>query len=450
MVQFTGSGGFAAFGGTRTVSLGGGSINWSAANFIATGQTLILGSAVADGTVDWQQAISMAGQARTVQVNNGSATVDAIMSAAIGGGSSGVANGFTKTGTGTLAFTSNLNSYWGPTTVSNGTLTVGNGSTNGILSSNSATISVASGATLAVNRSNDVSQAVAGGLGNGAAVISGDGGFTQAGGGITTLTLTNTYLGATTVSNGTLRLGASNVLANTNVTIAAATLDVGAGFTDTVGTLDVTAAATINLGDSSSKLVFANSNLVDWTDTYPDGTLNITGAFVSGSSIKFATSVGLSAGQLASITLNGSPATFSLDGSGFLVSGGGPVGFAAWQAANGTLGDRSDDHDNDGVDNGTEHFIHGTVANSGFTALPGVDEALDGTLSVTWTKAATYTGSYPTHYVVETSTTLAGPWTIETSPGNVSFPSANEVKYTFPGGPGYSGKIFARLKVTGP
>ncbi len=371
-VRWTGSGGFAAFGGTRTVLFSASSINWTATNFIGDTRTLVLGSSAADGTVDWQQPISMAGGIRTVQVNNGSAAVDAIMSGRIAGGVSGnTNNGLTKTGAGTLALTNNTNSYWGPTTV----------------------------------------------------------------------------------SEGTLRLGASNVLpdTNTNVTIAAATLDVGAGFTDLTGTgtLDVTAAATINLGDGSSQLAFANSFGVDWTG----GSLNITGTFVSGFSLKFgdgSPGTGLNSGQLAAITINGVPGSYTINGSGFLVSGGGPVGFAAWQAANGTLGDRSADHDNDGVDNGTEHFIHGTVANSGFTALPGVDKALDGTLSVTWTKAATYTGSYPTHYVVETSTTLAGPWTIETSPGNVSFPSANEVKYTFPGGPGYSGKNFARLKVTGP
>lgn len=84
-----------------------------------------------------------------------------------------------------------------------------------------------------------------------------------------------------------------------------------------------------------------------------------------------------------------------------------------------------------------------------FTALPAVTNTL-GTLSVTWTKAASYTGTYGTHFVVETSATLAGPWTTETSPGNVSFPSANEVKYTFPRGTAYTGKLFARLKVTGP
>jgi hypothetical protein len=50
---------------------------------------------------------------------------------------------------------------------------------------------------------------------------------------------------------------------------------------------------------------------------------------------------------------------------------------------------------------------------------------------------------------VETSTTLSGAWTVEPSPGNVADSPAS-VTYTFPGGPAYSGKKFARLKVTGP
>jgi hypothetical protein len=96
----------------------------------------------------------------------------------------------------------------------------------------------------------------------------------------------------------------------------------------------------------------------------------------------------------------------------------------------------------------------GVTATSGFTPLPGVVNT-SGVLSVTWTKAAGYTGTYGTDYWVETSATLnTGSWTAEIAdPGvgfTVTFPSATEVKFTFPAGPPYSGKKFARLKVTGP
>jgi len=123
-------------------------------------------------------------------------------------------------------------------------------------------------------------------------------------------------------------LGANDVLPNTtNVTIAAATLD-AATFDDTVGTLDVTAAATINLG-SGANLAFAASNAVDWT-TIP-GTLNITGTFVPGNgvdpgvgsnpgSLRFGTNnTGLTADQLLQITAIGWTG-FGLDAFGFLTA----------------------------------------------------------------------------------------------------------------------------------
>ena len=78
------------------------------------------------------------------------------------------------------------------------------------------------------------------------------------------------------------------------VSIGNATLD-AATFADTAGTLDVTSTATINLG-SAAALAFADSSAIDWTG----GTLNLTGTFVSGASLRFGTSnTGLTATQLA-------------------------------------------------------------------------------------------------------------------------------------------------------
>jgi autotransporter-associated beta strand protein len=131
-------------------------------------------------------------------------------------------------------------------------------------------------------------------------------------GGSLTLSGTNTYSGATTISSGTLKLGANNALPNvTAISIGTGTLDADTR-TDTVGTLAVTGAATINLG-TGGKLVFDNSSGTAWT-----GTLNITGAFVSGISLRFGTtSSGLTRDQLARIP---PPAGFyyELDVNGFL------------------------------------------------------------------------------------------------------------------------------------
>ncbi|QTN31445.1 autotransporter-associated beta strand repeat-containing protein [Akkermansiaceae bacterium] len=116
------------------------------------------------------------------------------------------AGNFEKKGPGILALQGGnaASTYSGSTTISEGTLQLGLNTTSGALSLNTTSITIASGASLAINRSNAVTQAAGGILGNGTIPLTGDGSFVQMGGGVTTLTLGNTYTGGTTVSNGTL------------------------------------------------------------------------------------------------------------------------------------------------------------------------------------------------------------------------------------------------------
>lgn len=134
-------------------------------------------------------------------------------------------------------------------------------------------------------------------------------------GGKLTLTAANIYSGTTTINGGTLALGASNRLPDsTAVSIGNGTLD-SATYSDTVGTLDVTGSATVNLG-AGSTLAFANSSGVDWTG----GTLIITGTFISGSSLRFGTTNdGLTPGQLALIS-SVEFGEFSLNSDGYLIA----------------------------------------------------------------------------------------------------------------------------------
>ena len=271
-------------------------------------------------------------------------------------------------------------------------------------------------------------------------VLSGIGSLVKTGAGTLTLAGSNSYTGTTRVTAGTLALGAGNVLPASALSIGNATLD-AATFSDTLGTLDVTSTATIHLGTGAA-LAFANSSAVSWTG----GSLNLSGTFVAGSSLRFGTTNGgLTATQLALISADGFTG-FALNASGFLtamVSGS----YAVWQAANHTAQAMNLDHDNDGVSNGIEYFLGGTTNTTGFTALPGVT-ASGGTFSITWTKAASYPGAYPADFVVETSSTLLGAWTpaaLGTGADTVEI-TGNSVKYTFPA----DTKKFARLKVTGP
>jgi autotransporter-associated beta strand protein len=103
------------------------------------------------------------------------------------------AGGITKTGNG-IATLTGTNTYSGATTISAGTLQVGNGGTTGSLGSGNVT----NNATLAINRNNAYT------LAND---ISGTGSLTQAGTGTTTLSGNNTYTGGTTINAGALNLG---------------------------------------------------------------------------------------------------------------------------------------------------------------------------------------------------------------------------------------------------
>ncbi|NDE78940.1 MAG: transporter, partial [Chitinophagaceae bacterium] len=101
---------------------------------------------------------------------------------------------FTKSGTGTLTLSGN-NTYSGTTTISGGTLQIGAGDASGSLLSNS----IINNAALSFNRSDSY---------NYGGSISGTGILTKAGVGTLTLSSNNTYSGTTTVSEGTLQIGA--------------------------------------------------------------------------------------------------------------------------------------------------------------------------------------------------------------------------------------------------
>jgi autotransporter-associated beta strand protein len=175
----------------------------------------------------------------------------------------------------------------------------------------------------------------------------------------------NTYSGNTTISAGTFILGANNVLPDTTaVSIGAATLDADTR-TDTAGTLNITAAATISLGTGAA-LAFADSSAVTWA-----GTLNITGTFVSGTSLRFGTtSSALTPTQLSRISKPGGGA-LTLNSSGYLIDA--PVsGYAAWASINASTTTLVQDQDNDGVSNALEYVLGGTVLMNDLARFPVV------------------------------------------------------------------------------
>jgi autotransporter-associated beta strand protein len=148
--------------------------------------------------------------------NNGTLTFNRSDSVTFGLLINGI-GGVRNLGSGTTILTAN-NAFSGATTISAGTLQVGNGGTTGTLGTSP---SVTDNGTLAFNRSDNISFS---------APISGIGGLTKLGGGRLTLSGTQTYQGATTVSAGTLALDASASIGNSSPIVVAGgtTLDVSA------------------------------------------------------------------------------------------------------------------------------------------------------------------------------------------------------------------------------
>ncbi|MFZ5677586.1 MAG: autotransporter-associated beta strand repeat-containing protein [Pseudomonadota bacterium] len=145
----------------------------------------------------------------------------------------------TQQGAGTLILTGE-NTYMGGTTISTGTLQIGNGGATG-----SITGDVDNDGTLAFNRSDDLDFA---------GIVFGTGKLVKKGGGTLTLTGANTYTGATKIEDGTLKLGSGGSLAETtDVDVAAGAVFDLDGHTQTVGA--ITGAGEIKLGADGDLMV---------------------------------------------------------------------------------------------------------------------------------------------------------------------------------------------------
>ncbi len=111
----------------------------------------------------------------------------------------------------------------------------------------------------------------------------------------------NTFTGTTTIEGGILELGADAVFADiAPIELSGGTLAAGT-YTDTLGVLTLTATSAITVG-RDGQLIFADSSAATWA---PEARLDIRGDFAQGKSIQFRGEKGLTAAQLAQITING-------------------------------------------------------------------------------------------------------------------------------------------------
>ena len=425
--------GFAAYGADRAVNLGGASATLTFNDgifFPLTGNnTLILGAPSATHTLDLQNPVSLAG-IKFFRADDGLAVVDGRLSGAITGSTSfsksgsgtldltnpgnawtgitfidsgtlrlGAANvlpGTTaeiKRGTGTdtnpVLDLNGFSETIGGLTLASPTTTLTNaGQSVSIVNSAGGSAVLTLTGTFVYNAGStgfENGQAIITAnldtgnparnltIGNGAApvdvliagVISGTGnGFNKAWAGNLVISGANTYTGPTSVGAGTLTLGANHTLTDGTVPSIGTAILHAATFKDEAGTLDLTGAAVINLG-AGGALAFAGSSAIDWTG----GTLNITGPFVSGSSLRFGTiDGGLTSTQLGLIFINGTPGSYTLSLGGYLLNGAGDP-YPTWSGGAAYTADAN----SDGVSNGLAWLLGAANPNADATGLlPGV------------------------------------------------------------------------------
>ena len=269
------------------------------------------------------------------------ATIDTTNNQNMAGANGAATTGaLTKTGPGTLGITG-TNAYTGTTTISAGTLQLGDTGGTGTLSPSSI---IVNNGTLTIAHSNAMIQ----GTHFSAAPITGTGGFTQFGAGTTTLNAANTYTGLTAINAGTLVVAGGAAIVDTGAVFinnaGNATLQLNAS--ETIGSLDgggltsgtvALGANTLIVGDGSATtysgaITGATGTLVKQgggtltlngsqtygTLTVNGGTLNVNSALGTGTStvnanatVNFGTSQTLEAlniGDGAVVTFAGTPA----------------------------------------------------------------------------------------------------------------------------------------------
>jgi fibronectin-binding autotransporter adhesin len=235
--------------GTHTISTSGGVIVGANQTWSNNSSNLFTVSSGITGTAT--------GSNTTALTLNGTGIGGMLLSGVIGDGSGGGKLGLLVNSGGTVTFAGS-NGYTGGTTITSGTLQVGNGSTGGTLG----TGAVTDNSVLTFIHSDSLT------VGN---AISGSGMLNQNGAGTLTLTAADSYTGTTTVNSSTLALQNTNnstvysiaTNATLEMNVASGTRDmVSATFSGT-GTFRKTGAGQLQWGTTAATFSLGAGSLID-------------------------------------------------------------------------------------------------------------------------------------------------------------------------------------------
>ena len=258
----------------------------------------------------------------------------------------------TLNGAGTQTL-SGANTYTGATTISAGTLQIGNGGTSGSLSASSA---ITNNGVLAFNRSDTIVQGsdFAGG-------ISGSGDLVQSGAGTLTLNAGNSYSGSTVINAGTLQIGNSGDLGGGSY----------AGAISNSGSFVVAAS-----GDQTLSGIISGTGSVNASGT---GILTLDAANTFSGGLTLASGASIKAGS-ADAAVSGGAVTSSAFGAGAITINGGTIYGNSGLVASGDISINSDFAVNSGAAGGVNSrlILAGSIDMGGATrtvSLGGYDTA---------------------------------------------------------------------------
>lgn len=406
------SGTLSGTGGLNQV--GNGFLELSGANTYSGGTTLTSGTLLvgsdanlgdASGTLTFNggtlQNTGAFTTGRATTLNAAGGTFLANMNLVMNGPISGTGR-LTKTGAATLTLTG-ANNYTGGTTISAGTLQVGNGGTSGSIAGN-----ITNNGVLAFSRSD---ASIFGGA------ASGTGSLDQRGTGTTVLSGANTYTGGTTISAGTLQIGnggtAGSILGNVadngilafnrsdGVTFGGIVSGGGSLEQRGAGTLTLTGAnsytgGTTLAGGTLSVASDGNLGATSGQLTFSGGTLLNTAAFTTGRTVAlnapggtFQTNANLVAsgpiGGVGRLTKTGA-STLTLTGAD-TYTGGTTIGAGTLQIGNGGT---SGSIVGDVIDNGALVFDRSdaVIFGGGISGSGGITKQQASALTLTGNSAA--------------------------------------------------------------